>query len=305
MNDAANRYKSLAAKGAHIELLCLMWSEASTEKPFGVLDYDPGIARALGITLPEWLELRAELVDGPTPVFVIEDGRLVSMRLREEWENALDRSDKARESVSHRKKRGGASTDEPPFIGRASTDGTNDERQGVRGAYEPATTKQGSVSSEHGTGDPDPRTTTTRARARVDTRTPLQRLDEAWFANIGGTLTKTTRDDLLAYLEPDAGRGTPAVTMDVIELALREAHDHGVKTLRYVQGVLNGAVKRGAITREAWDACEAERQRDKTRRDARASPAAAAVMKLPDAKTSRYADLADRPEEVADHGNDG
>ena len=37
----------------------------------------------------------------------------------------------------------------------------------------------------------------------------------------------------------------------------------------------------------------------------RASPAAAAVMKLPDAKTSRYADLADRPEEVADHGNDG
>jgi uncharacterized protein YdaU (DUF1376 family) len=97
VHDANNRYQSLAAKGAHIELLCLMWNEA-TETQFGLIDDDRGLARALGIPVEEWKTLRADLIDGPYAVLQVEDGRIISRRLREEWRKALDRSDKAQQS---------------------------------------------------------------------------------------------------------------------------------------------------------------------------------------------------------------
>jgi hypothetical protein len=90
VHDAHNRYQSLAAKGAHIELLCLMWNEA-TETQFGLIDDDRGLARALGIPVEEWKTLRADLIDGPYAVLQVEDGRIISRRLREEWRKAVRR----------------------------------------------------------------------------------------------------------------------------------------------------------------------------------------------------------------------
>jgi len=97
LDDANNRYQSLAAKGAHIELLCLMWREA-TETQFGLLDDDRGLARALGLPLAEWQALRVELIDGPYAVLRVENGRIVSPRLRQEWHKARERSRAAQQS---------------------------------------------------------------------------------------------------------------------------------------------------------------------------------------------------------------
>jgi len=97
LDDANNRYQSVAAKGAHIELLCLMWREA-TETQFGLLDDDRGLARALGLPLAEWQALRADLIEGPYAVLHVEHGRIVSPRLRQEWHKARERSLAAQQS---------------------------------------------------------------------------------------------------------------------------------------------------------------------------------------------------------------
>ena len=104
--------------------------------------------------------------------------------------------------------------------------------------------------------------------------TAAQRIEAAWFTYAGGPISPTALGDLTAYLTPDEGLGTPAVTVDVIELALRAAHDNGqAGKLSYVKGVLKGAVARGAVTAERWQAAEAVRERTKTNGAARASPA--------------------------------
>lgn len=101
VGDAHNRYLSLAEKGAHLELLCMIWNDAS-ETTFGIIDDTRGISRALGITSEEWQQMRAVLIEGPYAVLKIMDGRIISPRLYQEWEKTCERSHKARESRSHR-----------------------------------------------------------------------------------------------------------------------------------------------------------------------------------------------------------
>lgn len=154
-NDANNQYQSLAAQGAHINLLALMWNEA-TDDTFGLLDNDRGIARALGISLAEWQELRATLIDGPYAVFAVEAGRIVSGRLREEWQKALDRSQKATQSRSQR---------------TLNERSTNVERTLNERTYERTTTHH-APDSRHRKTDPDPEREREREgrRAREETK---------------------------------------------------------------------------------------------------------------------------------------
>lgn len=100
--DAHNRYLSLAEKGAHVELLCLMWNSASATD-FGIVDDDRGISRALGVSVNEWHELRMVLVEGPYAVLEVVDGKIISPRLFQEWQKACDKSEKARENRSQRR----------------------------------------------------------------------------------------------------------------------------------------------------------------------------------------------------------
>ena len=100
--DAHNRYLSLAEKGAHVELFCLMWNSASATD-FGIVDDDRGISRALGVSVNEWHELRMVLVEGPYAVLEVVDGKIISPRLFQEWQKACDKSEKARENRSQRR----------------------------------------------------------------------------------------------------------------------------------------------------------------------------------------------------------
>src|ERR1043165_5253240 len=73
---------SLAAQGVYLKLLCFMWTDSRDQ--CSMLDDDELLARALGITLEQWVELRKELQHDFEPLFEAKDGRLVSARLHHE-----------------------------------------------------------------------------------------------------------------------------------------------------------------------------------------------------------------------------
>jgi|GEM_PF-5552642 len=120
LHDARNRYLSLAARGAHIDLLSLMWNEATPER-FGLLDDDQGLSRALGVPLDDWRALRAELIDGPYAVLVREGDYIISPRLREEWEKACQRSETARRNRLQRRFYDRTTAVQPAFNGGSTT----------------------------------------------------------------------------------------------------------------------------------------------------------------------------------------
>src|SRR5688500_11219486 len=73
---------SLAAQGAYMKLLCFMWKDSKDQ--FSILDNNDLLARAIGTTVEQWLELRQEIQQSCEPVLEEKDGRLLSARLKEE-----------------------------------------------------------------------------------------------------------------------------------------------------------------------------------------------------------------------------
>ena len=73
---------SLAAQGAYIKLLCFLWTDSKNQ--CSILDEDNQLARAIGITVEHWLELRKEIQQDSEPIFEVKNGLLVSARLRYE-----------------------------------------------------------------------------------------------------------------------------------------------------------------------------------------------------------------------------
>lgn len=99
--DGNNGYLTHEQKGVHIDLLCAMWQDASDDR-FGLIDDDTGIAQKLGLSVRKWRKIRSVIIDGPYAVLRSQDGLIWSERLYEEWQKALDRSAKARDSRSQR-----------------------------------------------------------------------------------------------------------------------------------------------------------------------------------------------------------
>jgi len=153
--------------------------------------------------------------------------------------------------------------DEQPTVREPSAERT----QTVR---EPSAerTKKSDVTVPYRTMDPDQQHQHGRARDPAVAR----RLESAWFQYMGGPISPVALEDLRDYLSPDPGRQVPAVTCDVIELALQAAHDNGVRKLVYVKRVLDGAIARGITDRATWEASEGQRQQ--ARATTRASPGA-------------------------------
>lgn len=89
---------SLEAQGAYFVLLCQMW-EINRDRAewIGLPGTEQTYARILGVGVKKWRRLRAELVDGPTPVLVLNaSAGFENGRLRSEWQAARKRFEKSR-----------------------------------------------------------------------------------------------------------------------------------------------------------------------------------------------------------------
>jgi len=232
-NDANNRCLSLAEKGAHIELLCLMWN-AATEESFGIVDNAVGISRALGISENEWLEMRAVMVDGPYAVLHTENGRLVSKRLQREWRAACEKSEKAKASRSQRQadqKATTVPTNVPTNVERSLDDRTY-ERTHER-THERTTSHQSSVIKEK-------EREIVRAQSLTDdypVLAPLADILGPWESD----LAKRTadRDYLIQCLT--VHRMEPAL----VRAAFDQAANAGASSVAYVTKCLRGWQKKG------------------------------------------------------------
>ncbi len=133
---------SLAAQGAYIKLLCFMWKDSKDQ--FSILDNNDLLARAIGTTVEQWVELRQQIQQDGEPILEEKDGRLVSARLKEEATKQRNyrkkQSDKGKLSAQQRISRG-STTVEPmhqPKGNSSSSSSLNNyrERKGLRGEIE-------------------------------------------------------------------------------------------------------------------------------------------------------------------------
>jgi hypothetical protein len=75
---------SYAAQGAYMRLLTYMWKDSQDQ--CSLVDNDDDIAHALGTTVAQWREWRAEMQREKDPIFLAENGRLISLWLMLERE---------------------------------------------------------------------------------------------------------------------------------------------------------------------------------------------------------------------------
>ncbi|KKN83566.1 hypothetical protein LCGC14_0298050 [marine sediment metagenome] len=80
LSDHRVKRLSWAAKGYYAELLMLMWAEGTDSLP----DDDAQIAKILGVRLSQWGAIKSQIMYPTDPMFLAENGRLVSERLRAE-----------------------------------------------------------------------------------------------------------------------------------------------------------------------------------------------------------------------------
>lgn len=80
--DVKVRRMSLAAQGAYIAILADMWVDSNDQ--CSILNQHTFLARALGVSLEEFLEIWKEIQAESEPLFEEKDGRLYSIRLQRE-----------------------------------------------------------------------------------------------------------------------------------------------------------------------------------------------------------------------------
>ncbi len=126
---------SLAAQGAYMKLLAFMWKDSKDQ--CSILDNNDLLARAIGTTVEQWLELRQQIQQDDEPILEEKDGRLVSARLKEEVTKQRNyrkqQSEKGKLSAQQRLNRG-LTTVEPMHQpeGNSSSSLNNRERKGLR-----------------------------------------------------------------------------------------------------------------------------------------------------------------------------
>lgn len=106
--DVKVRRMSLAAQGAYMSILADMWVDSKDQ--CSILDCNAFIARSLGISLNDWMELRGEIQHEHEPLLVEENGRFISSRLKSEVIKQRKfrklQSDKGKRSAEVRSNRG-------------------------------------------------------------------------------------------------------------------------------------------------------------------------------------------------------
>ena len=99
--DVKVRRMSLAAQGAYISIIADMWCDSKDQ--CSVLDNNAFLAKALGVEMTTWQELRREIQEPSEPLLQERDGRLYCKRLAE----TLARQQAHREEQARRGQRGG------------------------------------------------------------------------------------------------------------------------------------------------------------------------------------------------------
>lgn len=93
------RHLTYEERGAYFDLLCHMWVRGhDCTLPAD----DRFIAGLLGVSTSKWRQLRLVLVDGVGAVFQITEPGLTNKRLRKEWDKAVTKVQKAKESADAR-----------------------------------------------------------------------------------------------------------------------------------------------------------------------------------------------------------
>lgn len=99
--DVKVRRMSLAAQGAYISIIADMWCDSKDQ--CSVLDNNAFLAKALGVEISTWQELRREIQEPSEPLLQERDGRLYCKRLAE----TLVKQQVHREEQARRGQRGG------------------------------------------------------------------------------------------------------------------------------------------------------------------------------------------------------
>ncbi len=99
LSDPKVALLSLEAQGAYFTLLCQMWvlNEDCTLR-----DDDASLARLLRLTPARWRKIRSALIDCYTPLLFVEDGRLISKRLRQEFHKFTEKCAKNKAAAEKR-----------------------------------------------------------------------------------------------------------------------------------------------------------------------------------------------------------
>jgi uncharacterized protein YdaU (DUF1376 family) len=89
-----------AAQGVYMRLLCHIWT--GTDSQFSIPDNEDFIAKTLGISVKKWQRYREEIQHPDAPLFMEDDGYLVSKRLREEHRRQSFRREQQRRAADTR-----------------------------------------------------------------------------------------------------------------------------------------------------------------------------------------------------------
>lgn len=98
---ADTRHLTPAQRDAYREILDEIWIKFQA-KGCSIPDEPRILAQLLGLSEPEWIELREIFVESPWAVLKADRGRLYSKRLREEYALALDRHSRAHKGSTAR-----------------------------------------------------------------------------------------------------------------------------------------------------------------------------------------------------------
>lgn len=274
-NDTHNRLLTFEERGVHVELLCLMWDQPDCALP---ADDDGMVARLLGVSARQWRKWRAVLLDGDHPVFLQENGRFFSKKLRKMWDKAQAKSTQATGAATRRWNREAAPHNESVSADamRRQCDGNADAMRTQSGGN--ASHLSPVIGSERDT-----------ARVRENRQTvSAEALDHfcAWYPPLA-----SLRDTLAAFPDADLGRAngdalTRAVAqglhLDLIGHALQIAQDRQ-KPLAYAVSIVRDYQGRGLTTLDDL--------RPASPAAARASPQPLRVAPRDDTAQRAYADV--------------
>jgi uncharacterized protein YdaU (DUF1376 family) len=87
-----------AAQGIYVRLLCHIW--VGTKTQYKIKNDDRFLAKCLGVSVLKWRKYKQEIQHPDAPLFIEQDGYLISKRLREEREKQEERR-KQTQKASH------------------------------------------------------------------------------------------------------------------------------------------------------------------------------------------------------------
>ena len=275
-SDGKVRQLSYEERGVYFELLCHMWTyDGSCSLPDGA----GLIRRMLGISAAKWRSIRQVLVEGVGAVLQVnKDGRLVSERLRREWDRATEKSAKAKASaeVGHALRKGSV----PKTAANQQLDPTDAQRTQSEGNA----TAQRTQSEGNATQDPDPESDKTMV-VEVGTGRPPTSEDDPWIRPIGDKFSQLTgqllsSNDQVLLPKAIATCRSAGLTLDAMLATMDRAKesfvptemDPGIRSLKYFRGFWSKGVTAARPQSDAGDRLAGKAARDSPEETGEADP---------------------------------